>query len=65
MREIILFSIAVTVMLAGILTWATRDSAGKAAFNPPQVDPFSFERNAKNLPDQDWLNAHMWPNNTT
>ena len=60
MREIILIGIAMTVMLAG---------AGAAPRHPAvatsQFNPFPLEENAKNLPTQEWLNAHMWPNNTT
>jgi hypothetical protein len=62
MRGIILIGIAMTVMLAGIVAWA-------APRHPTVVtspfDPFTLEENAKDLPTQEWLNAHMWPNNTT
>jgi hypothetical protein len=62
MREIILIGIAMTVMLTGIVAWA---APRHPAVVTSQFDPFPLEENAKNLPTQEWLNAHMWPNNTT
>ena len=62
MREIILIGIVMTVMLAGIVAWA---APRHPAVVTSQFDTFPLEENAKNLPTQEWLNAHMWPNNTT
>ena len=62
MREIILVGIAMTVILAGIVAWAR---PRPPALVTSQFDPFPLQANAKDLPTQEWLNAHMWPNNTT
>jgi hypothetical protein len=62
MREIILIGIAMTVMLAGIVAWT---APRPPALITSQFDPFPLQENAKDLPTQEWLNAHMWPNNTT
>jgi len=60
MRTIGLFSIAITLMVAGIAAWsASSHSAVKAA--PPQIDPLSLEANARNLPSQEELNLKLWP----
>jgi hypothetical protein len=65
MREIVLIGIVgivMTAMLAGIVAWA---APRHPAVVTSRFDPFPLEENAKNLPTQEWLNAHMWPNNTT
>jgi hypothetical protein len=62
MREIILVGIAMTVILAGVVAWASSRHPGVVT---SPFDPFLLEENAKDLPTQEWLNAHMWPNNTT
>jgi len=60
MRTIVLFSIAITMMAAGVAAWsASTHSAVKA--EPPQIDPLSLEANAKNLPSQEELNLKLWP----
>jgi len=64
MARISLFGIVITLMLAGIATWASSShSAVKAAVVSPQIDPFSLMANAKNLPSQEELNLKMWPDN--
>jgi hypothetical protein len=62
MREIILIGILLTVMLGGMVAWS---APRHPAVVTSQFDPFPLQENAKNLPTQEWLNAHMWPNNTT
>jgi len=60
MRTIVLFSIAITMVAAGVAAWsASTHSAVKA--EPPQIDPLSLEANAKNLPSQEELNLKLWP----
>ena len=65
MRKVSLFGIVITLMLAGIATWASSShSAVRAAIgDPPQIDPLSLMANAKNLPSQESLNLKMWPDN--
>jgi len=64
MRKVSLFSIVITLMLAGITAWANSGhSAVKAAVVSPQIDPFSLMANAKGLPSQESLNLKMWPDN--
>ena len=58
MRTIVLFSIAITMMAAGVAAWsASTHSAVKA--EPPQIDPLSLEANAKNLPSQEELKSEI------
>lgn len=60
MRTIGLFSIAITMVLAGIAAWSASTHSGAKA-EPPQIDPLSLEANAKNLPSQEELNLKLWP----
>jgi hypothetical protein len=60
MRTIGLFSIAITMVLAGIAAWSASIHSGAKA-EPPQIDPLSLEANAKNLPSQEELNLKLWP----
>jgi hypothetical protein len=64
MREVGLFGIVITMMLAGVAVWASSShSAVKAAIGSPEIDPFSLMANAKDLPTQESLNLKMWPDN--
>jgi Rap1a immunity proteins len=54
MRHIILFSIAIILMLAGVAAWVGSSDSAKAPIES-QIDPFSLMANAKNLPSQDWM----------
>jgi hypothetical protein len=64
MRQVSLFGIVITMMLAGIAVWASSShSAVKAAIGSPQIDPFSLMANAKDLSTQESLNLKMWPDN--
>jgi hypothetical protein len=63
MRVIILFSIAITMVLAGIATWAASVHSAAVKAAPPQIDPLSLEAHAKNLPSQEELNRKLWPDN--
>jgi hypothetical protein len=64
MARISLLGIAAVLMLTGITVWVSSShSAVKAAIILPQIDPFSLEANAKNLPSQEELNLKMWPDN--
>jgi len=58
MRTIVLFSIAITMVAAGVAAWsASTHSAVKAEL--PQIDPLSLEANAKNLPSQEELKSEI------
>jgi hypothetical protein len=61
MARISLFGIAAVLMLAGIVAWASSSHAVKAAIVPAQIDPFSLEATAKDLPSQESLTLKMWP----
>jgi hypothetical protein len=63
MARISLFGIAAVLMLTGIAAWASSSHAVKAAIVPAQIDPFSLEATAKNLPSQESLTLKMWPDN--
>jgi hypothetical protein len=63
MGRISLLGIAAVLMLTGIAAWASSSHAVKAAIVPAQIDPFSLEATAKNLPSQESLTLKMWPDN--
>jgi hypothetical protein len=63
MARISLLGIAAVLMLTGIAAWASSSHAVKAAIVPAQIDPFSLEATAKNLPSQESLTLKMWPDN--
>ena len=63
MARISLFGTASVLMLTGIVAWASSGHAVKAAIAPAQIDPFSLEVTAKDLPSQESLTLKMWPDN--
>ena len=63
MARITLVGIAAVLMLTGIVASASSSHAVKAAIVPPQIDPFSLEASAKDLPSQESLTLKMWPDN--
>ena len=63
MARISLFGIVITMMLAGVAAWVSSSHSAVKAAIEPQIDPFSLEANAKDLPSEESLILKMWPDN--
>ena len=63
MRKVSLFAVAITMLLAGIAAWVSSSHSAVKAAIEPQIDPFSLEANAKDLPSEESLILKMWPDN--
>ena len=61
--KISLFGIAAVLMITGITVLVSSSHSAVKAAIEPQIDPFSLEANAKDLPSEESLTLKMWPDN--
>ena len=63
MARISLFGFAAVLMITGITVLVSSSHSAVKAAIEPQIDPFSLEANAKDLPSEESLILKMWPDN--